>query len=100
MVTDARNNTNYQKTNKETDNAVSPSISNATTITILEKKPDIISVPPLKETSVQANTTDNITNLFVNFNGDNLVQGLIMSEILGSPKAKKRRGNTLWNSRF
>ncbi len=99
MNTDIMDNTNTKKTNQETAKAVSPSMSN-TTNTILEKKPDIISVPPSKDTFAQVNTNDTITNLFVNFNSDNLVQGLIMSEILGSPKAKKWRGNTLWNSRF
>lgn len=99
MVTDIRNNARNKKTTLETAQAVSPSMSNKTN-TILEKKPAIISAPPSKDTSAQVNTTDNISNLLVNFNSDNLVQGFIMSEILGSPKAKKWRGNTLWNSRF
>lgn len=97
MDNDVKENTSYQKTNKETAQAAS--ISN-TANTISKKKSDSTSVPPSKDTSAQANTTDNITNLFDNFNGDKLVHGLIMSEILGSPKAKKWRGNTLWNSRF
>jgi hypothetical protein len=105
MVNDIKHNTNYQKTNQETAQAVSPSMSN-TAITISEKKSDNINVPPSKDTSAHATITnktiitDTITNLVVNINNDNLVQGVIMSEILGSPRAKKLRGNTLWNSRF
>jgi hypothetical protein len=33
-------------------------------------------------------------------NSDSLVQGFILSEILGKPKAKIRRGSYGWNSRF
>lgn len=47
-----------------------------------------------------SNSTDNALSMAINFNSNSLVQGFIMSEILGSPKAKKWRGNTLWNSRF
>lgn len=38
-------------------------------------------------------------NLSLDLSGNNLVQGLIMSEILGSPRSK-RRGTSTWNSRF
>ncbi len=38
--------------------------------------------------------------LKIDFSDNNLIQGFIMSEILAPPKAMKRRGNTLWNSRF
>ncbi len=47
-----------------------------------------------------SNSTDDALSMAINFNSNSLVQGFIMSEILGSPKAKKWRGNTLWNSRF
>jgi len=40
-------------------------------------------------------------NLSLDLTSNNLIQGLIMSEILGSPRAKRWRGNTtIWNSRF
>jgi hypothetical protein len=42
----------------------------------------------------------NEINLVVDLVNNNLVQGFIMSEILGYPKGKKRRGNSIWNSRF
>jgi len=42
----------------------------------------------------------NEINLVVDLINNNLVQGFIMSEILGCPKGKKRRGNSIWNSRF
>lgn len=38
--------------------------------------------------------------LKIDFSDNGLVQGFIMSEILARPKAMKRRGNTIWNSRF
>ncbi len=38
--------------------------------------------------------------LVIDLNTNNLIRGLIMSEILGSPRAKRRRGNNTWNSRF
>ncbi|EGD49800.1 hypothetical protein Cpap_4244 [Ruminiclostridium papyrosolvens DSM 2782] len=39
-------------------------------------------------------------SLKIDFSDNGLIQGFIMSEILAPPKAMKRRGNTLWNSRF
>jgi len=38
--------------------------------------------------------------LKIDFSDNGLVQGFIMSEILARPKAMRRRGNTIWNSRF
>lgn len=35
-----------------------------------------------------------------NLNSESLVQGFILSEILGKPKAKMWRGNAKWSSRF
>lgn len=46
-----------------------------------------------------SNGTDNL-KLVMDLNKNSLIQGLIMSEILGSPRAKRRRGNIPWNSRF
>ncbi len=105
MATDIRDITNNQKTNQKAAQAVSPSMLNKA-IPISEQKTNNTNVPSSKGTSTNANipnktdNTDNIAKLVVNLNSDNLVQGFIMSEILGSPKAKKWRGNTLWNSRF
>ncbi len=42
----------------------------------------------------------NQINLVADLINNNLMQGFIMSQILESPKAKKQRGNTIWNSRF
>lgn len=39
-------------------------------------------------------------NIILNLDKNNLIQGLIMSEVLGHPRAIKSRGNTVWNSRF
>lgn len=43
---------------------------------------------------------DNTSNLLMEFKPENLVQGFIMSEVLGLPRARRRRGVTSWNSRF
>jgi hypothetical protein len=55
--------------------------------------------------SSQADSTQNPSStddlsLSLNLSGNNLVQGLIFSEILGSPRSKRLRGNSAWNSRF
>lgn len=38
--------------------------------------------------------------VLANLNSDSLVQGFILAEILGKPKAKIQRGSYRWNSRF
>lgn len=38
--------------------------------------------------------------VLANLNSDSLVQGFILAEILGKPKAKMQRGSYRWNSRF
>jgi hypothetical protein len=47
------------------------------------------------------NMTDSHKGSIVNgIDNSKLIQGIILSEILGAPKARKRRGNNIWNSRF
>lgn len=41
-----------------------------------------------------------IEAVLANLNNDSLVQGFILSEILGKPKAKMQRGINRWSSRF
>lgn len=54
-----------------------------------------------KNPSASKNTNvANEINLVVDLNSSNIAQGFIMSEILGSPKARNWRGNTIWKSRF
>lgn len=55
--------------------------------------------------SSQADSTQNLSStgdlsLPLDLTGSNLIQGLIFSEILGSPRSKRLRGNSAWNSRF
>jgi hypothetical protein len=70
--------------------------AHSATVQAIPKKPTTA-----KNQSASINTAaSNEINLVVDLNSNNLIQGLIMSEILGSPKAKKWRGNTIWNSRF
>lgn len=62
---------------------------------------DIIKSEPKEESSLSKNiNVPKEINIVVDLINNNLVQGIIMSEILGPPKAKKSRGNTIWNSRF
>lgn len=55
--------------------------------------PEITTTPKTKTVPAEKNIVSDLLK-------NNLVQGFIMSEILGSPKAKKSRGNSIWNSRF
>ncbi len=55
------------------------------------------------ETSIKSDSpkkSSKDARLKIDFSDNGLVQGFIMSEILAHPKAMKRRGNTIWNSRF
>ncbi len=59
--------------------------------------------PRPSETSIKLDTlkkSSKEVGLKIDFSDNGLVQGFIMSEILARPKAMKRRGNTIWNSRF
>ncbi len=60
-------------------------------------------MPGSSEDSTPSNTPVKYSKdvrLNIDFSDNGLIQGFIMSEILAPPKAMKRRGNTLWNSRF
>jgi hypothetical protein len=66
-------------------------------------KPEPQGTPGLLETSIKPNAPKKSSKeerLKIDFSDNGLVQGFIMSEILARPKAMKRRGNTIWNSRF
>ncbi|EPR12068.1 hypothetical protein [Ruminiclostridium papyrosolvens] len=67
------------------------------------EKPEPRGTPRPSETIIKSDApkkSSKEVGLKIDFSDNGLVQGFIMSEILARPKAMKRRGNTLWNSRF
>lgn len=50
--------------------------------------------------SIQNQNNTEEFNLPLDLTGSNLIQGLIFSEILRSPRSRRLRGNSAWNSRF
>jgi len=67
--------------------------------------PDSLTTPTKPAVSRNVNMpkspdVPNEMNIVADLINNHLVQGFIMAEILGCPKGKKTRGNTIWNSRF
>ena len=77
---------------------VNRSVNNMESANIKKPEPAIKQTLSNNETKVLSDPDE--LNIVIDLNKNNLIQGLIMSEILGRPKAIKSRGNFTWNSRF
>ncbi len=78
-----------------------PDTSNPTEVP--DNLQNITSTDSSLEASIKSDApkkSSNEVSLKIDFSDNSLVQGFIMSEILARPKAMKRRGNTIWSSRF
>ncbi len=67
------------------------------------EKPESEGIRKPSEAGIKLDTpkiSNSEVRLKIDFSDNGLIQGFIMSEILAPPKAMKRRGNTIWNSRF
>ncbi len=101
-----KSNSNFAVSENSSENSTTP--EDLATVQAIPKKTDAPSnsgvlnnLSASKNLGVSKNTNvPNEINIVSDLINNNLVQGFIMSEILGSPKAKKSRGNTIWKSRF
>lgn len=66
---------------------------------VVDKKAGSGTEPTLSNNEAATLDLTEVLNI-VDLNKNNLIQGLVMSEILGHPRALKSRGNYVWNSRF
>ena len=99
-MNDEPDNSNTTEVPDNLQNGTSPDSSLVSGNTEKSESQDVLRS---SETSIKSDSpkkSGKEVGLKIDFSDNGLVQGFIMSEILARPKAMKRRGNTIWNSRF